>query len=165
MVVVDVNNYSAQYESGDYKYKGLFEIYTELHKDPSMKIIPIALSNYFFKNIPILETLKNHSDIYDFCLRLKINKDWEAQYKFIKDFSINTKILSKNTRYYVTNSGGSLYKHNIKDNRISGVCVGNVVTIFNDYFESDNYNINYSFYLKECKKIIDNIENKQLTLF
>ena len=28
-----------------------------------------------------------------------------------------------------------------------------------------DYDINYNFYIKECNKIIDNIENKQLTLF
>ena len=37
--------------------------------------------------------------------------------------------------------------------------------IFNKYFESDNYNINYNFYIRECNKILDVIENKQLMLF
>lgn len=167
MVIQDVNNYAAEYVSGGYKYKGLFEIDKELHKDPSMRIVPIALSNYFFKNIPIKETLENHSDIFDFCLRLKVNKDWKAQYKFIFGNEIKTKILSKNTRYYISNSGGSLYKKNVKDDRITGVNVGFVTTIFNDFINKPmkDYNINYKFYLTECRKIIDSIENKQLSLF
>jgi len=167
MVIEDVNNYAAKYVSGGYKYKGLFEIDKELHKDPSMRIVPIALSNYFFEGIPIMDTLKNHTNIYDFCLRLKVNKGWKALYKFIKESSLYTKILSKNTRYYISNSGGALYKKNINDDRITGVNVGYVTTIFNDYEEKpmNEYNINYKFYLSECRKIIDSIENKQLTLF
>ena len=167
MVIVDVNNYIAEYESGDCKYKGLFEIDKELHKDPSMRIVPIALSNYFLKGIPITETIKNHTNIYDFCLRLKVNSGWRALYKYINIDKLETKILSKNTRYYISNSGGSLYKHNVSDNRISGVNVGFIVTPFNKFIEKPmkDYNINYQFYIKECNKIIDNIENKQLSLF
>ena len=168
MIIQDVNNYLAQYESGDCKYKGLFEIDKELHKDPSMKIVPIALYNYFIKNIPILDTLKNHNNIYDFCLRLKVNKGWDAIYKYISDdLKLCNKVLSKHTRYYISNSGGSLYKKNYNDDRLTGVNVGQVVTLFNKYEEKEmnSYNINYNFYLTECNKIINSIEDKQLSLF
>lgn len=170
MVIVDVNNYAAQYESGEFKYKGLFEIDKELHKDPSMRIVPIALKEYFFNNIPILQTLTEHikkdnKNIFDYCLRFKVNKSWEALYKFISEGEICTTKLSKNTRYFISNSGGSLYKRNIEDTRVTGINVGYVTTLFNNYSEFENYNINYKFYLTECRKIIDNIENKQLTLF
>lgn len=167
MVIVNVNNYIAQYTSGECKYKGLFEIDKELHKDPSMRIVPIALSNYFIKGIPIEETIRNHTDIYDFCLRLKVNKGWEGEYKYV-DSDLNFKIqkLSKNTRYYISNKGGSLFKKS-NDGRISGVSVGFVTTIFNNYEKKEmkDYDINYSFYIKECNKIIDQIEVKQLSLF
>lgn len=165
MVIVDVNNYIGEYESGECKYKGLFEIDKELHKDPSMKIVPIALSNYFIKNIPINETIKNHKNIYDFCLRLKINSGWQGQYHYIENLDKKIKKLSKNTRYYISNSGGALFKKSTNDTRLSGVSVGNVTTIFNIFEEKENYNINYNFYIKECKKIINQIETNQLTLF
>jgi hypothetical protein len=165
MVIQDVNNYASKYESGEYKYKGLFEIDKELHKDPSMRIVPIALNKYFFEGIPISDTIKSHKNIYDFCLRLRVNKDWEAQYKYIESNSLKTKKLSKNTRYYISNSGGALYKHNLSDGRITGVNVGNIVSLFNIYEKKEDYDINYNFYIKECKKIIDSIEDKQLTLF
>lgn len=167
MVIQDVNNYCAQYDFGAYKYKGLFEINKELHKDPSMRVVRIALSNYFFKGIPIMETLKNHDNIYDFCLRFKVNRGWESQYKYVEDNKVKTKVLSKNTRYYVSNSGGALYKYNTSDGRLGGINVGNVTTLFNEYVEKpmEDYKINYDFYLKECRKILDSIEDKQLTLF
>lgn len=168
MIIQDVNNYSAEYDYGGYKYKGLFEIDPELHKDPSMRIVPIALSNYFLKNIPIEETIKNHDNIYDYCLRLRVNKGWNAVYKYINsDLTLGTKKLSKNTRYYISNSGGALYKENRSDKKLHGVSVGYIGTLFNEYVEKgiDDYDINYSFYIKECRKIIESIENKQLTLF
>lgn len=164
MVVVDVNNYIGEYETGGCKYKGLFEIDKELHKDPSMRIVPIALSEYFINGTPVLETIKNHKNIYDFCLRLKINSGWIGEYHYINNFEKKIKKLSKNTRYYISNSGGALYKRN-NDGRISGVNVGFVTTLFNTFEEKEDYNINYSFYSKECRKIIDQIEDKQLTLF
>ena len=168
MIIQDVNNYLAQYESGECKHKGLFEIDKELHKDPSMKIVPIALYNYFIKNIPIMDTLKNHNNIYDFCLRLKVNKGWNVIYKSISDdLKISNKQLSKHVRYYVSNSGGALYKKNYNDDRLTGVNVGYVTTIFNNYEKKEmkEYNINYNFYLVECNKIINSINNLQLSLF
>ena len=69
MIIRDVNNYAAQYTNGKVKYKGAFEIDKDLHKDNSFKIIPIALSEYFVKGIPIEQTIKNHKNIYDFCGR------------------------------------------------------------------------------------------------
>lgn len=168
MVVQDVNNYIAEYESGDCKYKGLFEIDKEFHKDPSMRIVPVALSNYFLKNIPIMTTLTNHTEIFDFCMRLKVNKGWNAIYKFINnDLRLEDLILSKNTRYFISNHGGALYKKNYNDDRITGVNIGFIATLFNKYEKKlmSEYDINYNFYLYECNKIINSIEDKQLSLF
>lgn len=166
MVIRDVNNYSAQYTDGKIKHKGAFEIDKELHKDPSMKIVPIALAKYFFEGIPINETLRSHTNIYDFCLRMKMKGDDKAIVKNIsEDFRMITEELSKNTRYYISNKGGSLYKQ-YSGNTV-GVNVGFVATIFNQYIEKpiDEYDINYNFYRAECYKIINAIEDKQLSLF
>ena len=78
MVIRDVNNYISVYEDSipsdeHLKLKGCFEIDKEFYKDPSMKIVQIALKEYFVNNIPIKETILNHTNIYDFCLRLKTN--------------------------------------------------------------------------------------------
>jgi len=42
---------------------------------------------------------------------------------------------------------------------------GYQVTIFNKYVKQENYDINYQFYVNECIKIIQSVENKQLQLF
>lgn len=168
MVIRDVNNYSAQYSiDSKIKHKGDFEIDRELHKDPSMKVIRIALEKYFFKNIPIKETIMNHSNIYDFCLRLRTNKSCQAKYTYINNNKIVVKDLSKTTRYYISNHGGSLSKRFHETERVNGVNIGFITTIFNQYVEKpmEEYDINYNFYIAECNKLIDQIESKQLTLF
>lgn len=168
VVMRDVNNYSAKYDSGHIKHKGAFEINKELHKNPSMKIVPIALEKYFFEDIPIRDTIRNHNNIYDFCLRLKLNNPWGAElHTTDSDIRTNIQPLSKNTRYYISNSGGFLYKRHGLDNRLHGVSVGYLCTYFNKYIEKpiEEYDLNYQFYVDECNKIINMIEDKQLNLF
>ena len=41
----------------------------------------------------------------------------------------------------------------------------NVSLIFNKYEKKEDYNINYNFYITECKKIINMIEGNTLNLF
>jgi hypothetical protein len=77
MVIGDVNNYLALYTNGKKKYKGRFEIDKVVgdepayHKDNSFRIVPYALSKFFLENIPVEKTIKEHTNIYDFCGRQK----------------------------------------------------------------------------------------------
>ena len=179
------------------------------------------LSKYFIDGISLNDTLKNHTNIYDFCLRLKLNSAFSGEFGYIKyisdydnitditeiknillnngykewygnswyiddpqgsqdllnawkNFKYTRKIpvkdtikLGKNTRYYISNSGGAIYKIKNDSKKITGVNVGYVTTIFNKYEEKpmSKYNINYQFYINECNKIINQIEDKQLCLF
>lgn len=171
MVIRDVNNYSAQFMNGAIKHKGAFEIDKELHKDPSMRIVPIALEKYFFENKPIEETIRNHRDIYDFCLRLKTNKK-SVPYFFwldLKENKIYNKRLQRTTRYFMSKRGGQLRKHFISGSETI-LDKDYLVTLFNDYYPVDDwkdYNINYNYYEKEARKIINIIEYSEInpTLF
>lgn len=166
-ILRDVNNYIAVYEDGNTKLKGCFEIDKEYHKDPSMRIVPIALKEYFVNNIPIKDTIYNHKDIFDFCLRLKTNSKSEAKFKYIENGEIKEISLPRTTRYYISNTGGSLSK-DFGENRISGVNIGYAATLFNKYVEKPmkEYNINYKFYIDESMKIINAVtQGGQLTLF
>lgn len=166
MVLRDVNNYMAVYENGDAKLKGCFEIDKEYHKDPSMRIVPIALKEYYVNNIPISKTIKEHTDIFDFCLRLKTNSKSTPYYKYLEDGKIVNKKLDRTTRYYISNSGGIIVKE-FDEDRISGINVGYSVTLFNKFEEKSikDYNINYSFYIAEAYKIKNAVDNGQLSLF
>lgn len=139
-----------------------------------MRIVPIALSKYFFEGIPVEETIRNHRDIYDFCLMLKLNSKFKGEMRSLTD-----KIeLKRTTRYYISNKGYSIIKIDTTTPcspkaptpskcKETGVNVGFVGTYFNNYEEKswEEYNINYQFYILECKKIINVIEDKQLKLF
>ena len=170
MVIRDVNSYIGIYTdvNKEPKYKGAFEIDKDYHKDNSFRIIPIALSEYFIKGIPIEETIKKHNNIYDFCGRQKFTRE---SYGMIHRLSYDklgnpidlTEKQQKNVRYYISTNADVFYKY--YDKGTNEIIHKNYkVTIFNNYIKKDSYDINYSFYIKECYKIIDLIEVKQLTM-
>ena len=161
--IADVNNYSCIDTNSKIKNKGRFEINKLVgsepayHKDNSFKIIPIALENYIYRNIPIDDTIRNHTNIYDFCGRVKSKYDSWYEMSNIKQ--------QKNVRYYVSKDGGKLLKK-YKDGRTAEVHVDYRSTVANKIYDDKNYDdINYTFYVKECYKIIDTILPKQLNLF
>lgn len=168
MIIRDVNNYISVYEDGNTKLKGCFEIDKEFHKDPSMRIVPIALKEFFVNNIPIEQTIKNHKNIYDFCLRLKTNSKSTPIYEYVENGEVKKKTLPRTTRYYISNhiNAGILYK-DFGDDRISNVNVGYNAILFNKYEEKEfsEYKIDYNFYIREAMKIVNSIIDKQLTLF
>ena len=181
-------------DKGKTKYKGCYEIEKELHKNNSMKIIRIAVSDYFINNIPIEETIRNHTDILDFCKRLKASSGWKVEYHYVEEFTKKIQYLSKNVRYFVSKGNGSLYKRKLstiqekKEDDINdliqqgmlfnyddevrtkeqfiGVEAGQSVTIFNKRYNVpiEEYRIDYQYYIREANKLIQDIENKQLKL-
>lgn len=154
------------YEDGSTKLKGCFEIDKEYHKDPSMRIVPIALKEYFVNGIPIEQTINNHNDIFDFCLRLKTNVKSTPYLRYIHNNEIINQKLDRTTRYYISNNGGIISKE-FDATRSSGVNIGYTVTLFNKYVEKPikDYNINYKFYISEAYKIKNAVDNGQLSLF
>lgn len=175
MIIRDVNSYIGVYndstpEKEHLKLKGCFEIDKEFHKDPSMRIVPIALKEYFVNGKSIRETIMNHTDIYDFCLRLKTNSKSTALYRHIENGEIVDTKLPRTTRYYIANDSkkyGALLK-DFGDGRVSGVNIGYMVNLFNKYEEKPfkEYDINYNFYIAEAMKIVYAVTNGgQLSLF
>ena len=114
------------------------------------------------------QTIKNHKNIYDFCLRLKLNNGFIGTHNSILNSQKHVETLGKNTRYYISNKGGYLFKSKMDNsNYLAGVNVGFLTTTFNQYANKPikDYNLNYVFYIRECRKIVDIIEDKQLKLF
>lgn len=170
MTIMDVNNYIGVYTDGKCKYKGLFELKKEPHKDTSFSIIPIAISNYFINKIPIKDTIINHNNIYDFCGKAKFKGKDYGEIRFL-DYSDNLKSYiehkqkqQKTTRYYISKNGSTFVKMYAKGSE-EFINKGYLVTVFNKFKEEKEYHINYDFYISECYKILDIIENKQLELF
>jgi hypothetical protein len=169
-----VNDYIAITTDGDVKTKGDFNIpnVDKLHEDIFMlrrgfdrPIIAIALNEFFINDTPIKETILNHKDIYDFCTSRKTDAKFVNEYHYIKKGKAHTDQLQQSVRYYISTDGGSLYKKERKTGKMINYCVGKRVTIFNNYFDADDYNIDYAYYIQETQKMIDQIINPQLTLF
>jgi len=173
----DVNNYLAIKTDGKVKEKGVFTktIPTQFNNgtDPLSKgwdkpIISIALYDYFVNNIPIINTITEHKDIHNFCIAKRIDDKFTNEFHTIKNGEYNKEILQRSVRYYVSTNGGVLLKTCEEEDKTSNYEVNKRVTIFNDIvIEEDfsKYNIDYSYYINNTQKIIDQIINPQLTLF
>jgi hypothetical protein len=175
MIIGDVNNYIAVTTTGKIKHKGRFEVDKVVgsepayHKDNSFRIVPLALEKYFVQGIPVEETILNHTNIYDFCGRQKFRKNestGETRELAIIDgeHRIAYREQQHNCRYYISNKGATFVKKYTKGSE-ELINKGFLVTIFNKYEQKDDYDINYNFYISECKKEINNICSNQLTLF
>jgi len=121
IIIRDVNNYINIIDDKVIKFKGVFEIDRDFHKNHSKRIVPLTLANYFINNIPVEQTIYNHlsnSDysfannyhIYDFCLGAKMKGSNELISKEWIDNTLVVKEMSKMTRYYVSNNGVDLIK-------------------------------------------------------
>lgn len=172
MVIRDVNNYMAVTTKGKVKYKGAFEIDKVIgtepayHKDNSFRVIPLAISEYFVKGIPIEETVYNHKDIYDFCGRQKFGRDSYGEIHYLNGFDKVVEKQQKNVRYYISKSGKTFIKQYTKGSS-EAINKGYQVEIFNKFIEKEfsEYKVDYTFYIEEAYKIINIIDNKQLELF
>lgn len=170
LILKNVNEYIAEYndstpEKEHVKLNGCFAIDKEIHRDPSARIIPIALKNYFLYNIPVINTIKESKNIFDFCIRLKVNRTSKAKFTYLEDGWFKHVDLGRTTRYFCSNTGGGLsvfYNGSEKANRLSK---DYNFTIFNKYYDSDDYDINYQFYITEANKIKNVVEDMQLNLF
>jgi DNA polymerase len=173
----DVNNYIAITGDGYVKTKGIFTKDAPLRfsnmTDPLSKgvdgpIVSIALYEYFVNNKPIEETVRNHTDIYDFCISKKIDDKFTNEFHYIKDGDLVIDTLQKSVRYYVSKTGGSLFKVDKATNAYSNYEASKTVTMFNDYIEHDTmvqYNIDYAYYINRIQKVVNEIINPQLSLW
>lgn len=154
----DVNTYFAQFTNGKVKEKGDFLTKPVLGKGYDKPIISIALKEYFINNIPVEKTIKEHNNIYDFCMMQKVDKKFKVFWNGKQQQRIN--------RYYVSNNGAYLYKQKPGGN-LENMLKGFGVTVFNKFEKKEmkDYNINYNYYIAEAKKLIHEIEPNQLSLF
>jgi hypothetical protein len=163
MIIRDVNNYMAITPNGKVKYKGAFKIYEEVvkedeyHKSLSQTIVPKAISNFYLHNIPIEETIKNEENIYEFCKTFNTSHGWSCETVDNKGVIISQQ---KTNRYFISTDGVTFRK--TKEDKIIEIeAGGNLVTIFNKYCKKNAiscYNINFSYYIAECYKIIHRID-------
>lgn len=177
------NNYIALKDDNKFKYKGIFDYNREPHKNHSMMIVPMALEKYFFKNIPIEKTIRNHDNIFDFCKAVKAKGESKLELWKYEKGELKVESLQKVCRYYVANTNDRLMKllpplepkvidvsqvsifdyiNDVEEEtpRIENIEKDFNVQLFNQSFLSSDYNINYNYYINECYKVINLIEGK-----
>jgi len=152
------------------KKKGDFLTSYELHKNKSNCIIPIALEKYFTLGIPVVDTIKNHRNIFDFCSAKKASRDYF--YRSVDRSTGKETDLNKMIRYYCsTGKGEKLFKIKKPDSDKTGppqsVCESKskLQVLFNRPFKLENwedYGIDYQFYIDQAYTIIDKIEPEKI---
>jgi len=161
MFIRDVNNYLAVTKKGDVKKKGVFLTELELWKNKSMLVRAKALEAYFVNGISPEESIREHSNIYDFCIRGKAN----GGDKIILHFKNEIEEIGNLARYYLSTNESSpiIYKQYAKDDSIQNLQAANDlgtkrVAIFNNFEEKEDYQIDYNQYIYETYRIIAAIE-------
>jgi len=160
----DVNSYITEKLDGTTKEKGAFVKEVDLKKSYHMPIVAKALYAYFIKGIPVRQTLEECADIMEFCLSQKSGANFGIELHTSKGIQK----LQKTNRYFVSKTGGLFMKRDQHSKKLTGLNVGRLVKILNDYDSSipfSSYEVDLAFYEKQVMKIVDEIEPKQLTLF
>lgn len=151
------------------KHKGCFEKDKLLHKDTSARIVPLAIEKYVIHNVPIEETINNHSVIWDFLLRKKFKKNSNGEYYSMKNGKEVIEKAQKVARYYVANNTGKVFGKSYSSGKKSIIekkwkcCDANEIKSENAF----DYDVNRRYYIERAYKIIDTVENNrvQLSLF
>jgi len=158
-----VNDYLAVKTNGAVKKKGDFLTDFELHKNKSGRIIPIALEQYFINDTPVADTIINHSNIYDFAMRQRANKDFHFEGKA----NGKTTVYNKLIRFYISNTGEKLLKVKNADSASGAASVSQVeagdwvMTVCNHLQPTHSLdNINHSYYIQRANTIINKINYK-----
>lgn len=158
----DVNNYFDIQTDGTIEYKGALDpkqYLKELKKGYDMPVVAIAVFNFFVHNIPVMETLRNHKDILDFCKTQNVGRQFEVVYDVVENGEIKHIHSQRHVRFYVSTKGVVIQKENKTSGAKSKLAGGNSVCILNSLDDKpiEERNISYGYYYNECYKIIDPI--------
>jgi hypothetical protein len=158
-----VNDYLAIKTDGEIKKKGDFLTDFELHKNKSARIVPIALERYFVDGVPVEDTICNHDNLYDFCIRQKASRDFH--YEGIHRVTGETIVFDKLIRYYVSDNGVKLLKIKnescqTKAAKISQVEAGEWLATVCNFLPKNTKveGVNYKYYIEKAERIINKIK-------
>lgn len=173
-VTEGVNSYLTVKTDGKKKFKGRMnpKMYLEdLSKGYNSPIVAKAVTEYFINGTPVMETLRNSKSILDFCRTQNVNRKYYIEYTHVVDHKMVVEEVQRNTRFYVSLTGGSLMKvevlgwdeNNQPKLKKSSLCASQRVTVCNLVEDKDisELNINYLYYYNECMAIIEPIEQSR----
>lgn len=164
LIQATVNDYLAIKPDGEIKKKGDFLTSFLLEKNKSRRIINLALEKYFVEGKSAEDTIRNHDNIFDFCIGVKASKAYH--YEGI-DKDGNKEIYNRMIRYYVSKHGKKLLKVKNPDVEADGNDVTQceagewkctVVNKVNKDLPIGNYGIDYQYYIDKAEERIFAIE-------
>ena len=162
-VTRDINNYFDIQSNDKVEYKGGLDpkqYLKDLKKGYDMPIVAKAVFNYLYKNIPVMETLRNCNDILDFCKTQNVGKQFEVVYDVVENGKIKTIYSQRHIRFYVSTRGVIIQKEDINTGKRSRLASGLPSIILNSLNDKpiEERNINYKYYCDEAYKIINPIK-------
>lgn len=159
----DVNNYFDIQKDGTIEYKGALDpkqYLKELTKGFDMPVVAIAVFNYFVHNKPVMDTLREHKDILDFCKTQNVGRQFEVIYHEVVNGEVKKIYSQRHIRFYVSTHGVIIQKEH-KDTKKCSVLAGGLPSrILNTLDDKpiEERDIDYKYYYEECYKIIDPIK-------
>jgi DNA polymerase elongation subunit (family B) len=157
-----VNDYLAIMTNGEIKKKGDFLTDFELHKNKSARVVPIALEQWFVHNIPVEHTIRNHKNLYDFCIRQKATRSFH--YEGTNRSTGEVTMYNKLIRYYVSNTGEKIFKVKNPECQtraaaISQVEAGEWMCEVRNFLPKNSPidNINYDYYIEKANRMVNKI--------
>lgn len=109
MIIRDVNNYIAEYDSGKLKRKGAYEYKVQWHQDPSALVVPKAAEAALVRGESIRDFITQHKDPFDFMCRAKVPRSCKLLMRW-PEWNVEQQ-LQHITRYFVSRNGGQLVKN------------------------------------------------------
>lgn len=173
-VTEGVNSYLTVKRGGSSKFKGRMNpkmFLEDLSKGYNSPIVAKCVTEYFINGTPVMETLRNAKSILDFCRTQNVNHKYRLEFTHVVDGKIRTDVVQRNTRFYISSTGGTLMKvesmgwneRNEEQVKKSSLCAGQRVSICNIVDDTDisELNVNYLYYYNEVMAIIEPIEQSR----
>lgn len=162
-VTRDINNYVDRQEDGKLEYKGALDpkqYIKDLKKGYDMPIVAKAACAYFLDGTPVMETLRSHRDILDFCKTQNVGKQFDVVYQKVINNKITDVYSQRHVRFYVSTRGVIIMKENKTTGQRSVLASGKTVVILNKLDDTDIElrDIDYKYYYEETYKIINPIK-------
>jgi hypothetical protein len=159
----DVNSYFVVQTDGSEEFKGdmdPLQYRKNYTKGYDMPIVAKAVYEYFVNNVPVMETLRNHKDILDFCKTQNVGRKFNICYDKVVNGKITTVYCQQHCRFYASNKGVVLQKEDSIENKRSVLCSGLPVILLNNLDDKpiEERNINYAYYFNEAMKFINPIK-------
>nr|DAG90343.1 MAG TPA: DNA polymerase [Crassvirales sp.] len=163
LISLNVNNYFDIQSNDKIEYKGALDpkqYIKDLKKGYDMPVVATAVFEYFAHGKSVMETLRNHKDILDFCKTQNVGRQFEVVYQKVVDGKIVDVHSQRHVRFYVSTKGVVIMKEHVSTGARSVLASGKPVQILNLLDDKDisERNINYAYYYEEAYKIINPIK-------